>query len=365
MSSFANRLTQRLEPYTPGEQPKEPGLIKLNTNENPFGPGPKVREAIASFPLEALRLYPDPESVQLRSKLAEEAGLSLEQVFVGNGSDEILAFIFQTFFEAKGEPLLFPEKTYSFYEVYAKRYGIPCLTLPLDADEQIDITAFDRPSQAVILANPNAPTGCLLTPPEIAELCAQNEERLVVVDEAYIDFAPEGMTALSLLARFANLLVVQTYSKSRSLAGLRIGMAYGSPELVNDLSKQKNCFNSYPLDRLAQTLARAALEEGGYYRHCCAVVRNTREEVAETLRGMGFFVTRSHANFLWIRHPEQTGEELYKALRSRRILVRHWQRPGFRDFLRVTVGSAEDMGIFQRALAEIIQYNGSVSEVER
>ncbi len=355
MSKYANRLTEALEPYVPGEQPQIAGLIKLNTNESAFPPGPRVREALANFAPDSLRLYPEPESLVLRQKLAELHGLDSTQVFVGNGSDEILAFIFQAFFEQDGQPLLFPSKTYSFYEVYAERNRIPYEKVPLEPDETIAISAYKRPGQAVILANPNAPTGCLLELPELAALCEQ-EDRLVVIDEAYIDFALPGHSAVPLIERYPNLLVVQTFSKSRSLAGLRVGMAFGNPELITALSKHKNTFNSYPLDRIAQTLALAALEEPGYYRHCCALAKIRRDRTAEQLRAMGLFVTRSEANFLWVK--SESAGVLYQALRDRRILVRYWQvHP---EFLRITVGTDEEMEILVDTMAQLVGYNQKV-----
>ncbi len=354
MSKFANRLTKALVPYTPGEQPKEPGLIKLNTNESPFPPGPLVKKALADFSVADLRLYPDPESLNLRQALAKEQGLAADQVFVGNGSDEVLAFIFQTFFEPEGKPVLSATKTYSFYEVYAKRYQIPYETLDLTEEERIRIDDYDRPSQAVILANPNAPTGCLLELPEIIRLLKQDPERLVVIDEAYIDFASAGASSVALLQDYENLLVVQTFSKSYSLAGLRVGMAYGSAALIQDLTTMKNTFNSYPIDRLAAALAEKALQERGYYRHACAVIRNTREETAKKLRELGFFVTDSQANFLWAKHASIAGEMIFKALRQARILVRRWDREELRDFLRISIGSEEEMKIFVRTLTNIV-----------
>lgn len=357
MSKFANRLTRGLEPYVPGEQPKEEGLIKLNTNENPYPPGPSVKKALENFDCQSLRLYPDPEAAELRGKLASSVGLRTENVFVGNGSDEVLALIFQSFFEPSGAPLLFPEITYSFYEVYAKRYGIPYELIPLDAEGKIRIEDYARESQAVILANPNAPTGRALTPPEIAKLCRMQPDRLVVADEAYVDFAGEGMSAVALLDGLDNLLVVQTFSKSRSLAGLRVGMAFASEEIIEDLNTQKNCFNSYPLDRLAQTLASAALDDEGYYRHINAKVRACREKTAAALEKLGFCLSPSESNFLWIRHPDFDGGMLYRELRSRRILVRRWSGDKLGDYLRVTVGTDEEMAVFIRAISEILEYN--------
>lgn len=357
MSVFANRLTRGLEPYVPGEQPKEQGLIKLNTNENPFPPGPLTARALKDFDPGRLRLYPDPESKKLREKLAADKGLDYKQVFVGNGSDEVLAFVFQTFFETEGEPLLFPERTYSFYEVYAKRYGIPFERIALRENESVCVKDYDRAGQAVILANPNAPSGRLLQPEEIAALCAQNPKRPVFVDEAYIDFAPPGSSAAALLSEFPNLMVIQTFSKSRSLAGLRVGMAFAAEEMIADLFKQKDCFNSYPLDRLATELALAALEEPGYYRRNCRLIIKQREKTAAGLKELGFEVTDSAANFLWIRHPRLSGGDLYRELRSRRILVRHWDKEGLRDYLRVTIGTEEEMGVFLRALRDIAEDN--------
>lgn len=361
MSKYANRLTRNLVPYMPGEQPKEQGLIKLNTNENPFPPGPLVKKALADFRPETLRLYPDPESTDLCAALAKSRGTEPEQVFVGNGSDEVLAFIFQAFFEPEGEPLLTPDKTYSFYEVYAKRYGIPYETAALAKDQEIKIEDYARPSQAVILANPNAPTGRLVELPDLVTLLEQDRDRLVVIDEAYIDFAPAGSTALPLLSIYDNLLVVQTFSKSHSLAGLRVGMAFGSEELISDLKTIKNTFNSYPLDRLAGSLAQAALREPGYYRHTCAAIRQIREETSRNLQDLGFVVTPSEANFLWVKHPDISGERLFHKLRSARILVRRWDRADLKEFLRISIGSAEEMQIFNRTITNIVAEDSPVS----
>lgn len=355
MSRFANRLTRGLTPYTPGEQPQEQGLIKLNTNESPFPPGPAVRAAWEDFPIDRLRLYPDPEAVALRKALAQAQGLAPQEVFVGNGSDEILGFLFQTFFETTGKKLLMPDPSYSFYEVYCRRYGIPYQKIPLAGDLSINVEDYNQAGQAVILANPNAPTGCLLSLSAIARLCEQDPQRLVVIDEAYIDFAPAGSSAVSLLKEKENLLVVQTFSKSRSLAGLRVGMAYAKEDLIGDLITQKNCFNSYPLDRLAQRLALAALEEPSYYENCAREIVMTREWTRQQLLRLGFAVSDSAANFLWAQHPGLSGPKIYDALREQKILVRRFGTPGLQDHLRITIGSRTDMETFIRASERILE----------
>jgi histidinol-phosphate aminotransferase len=357
-----------LEPYTPGEQPRDRRYIKLNTNESPYPPSPKVLEALKAAAQDDLRLYPDPTCLALRKTIADRYGLpGPEWVFVGNGSDEILAFAFAAFFgerkrtthgsdpvfEAR-EPLLFPDITYSFYPVYAELWDIPYKTIPVSDAFEIDVDDFKQGSNGVVLANPNAPTGRALGKGEIEALTAfhQQNQRVVLIDEAYVDFGAESMA--DQVERFDNLLVVHTLSKSRSLAGLRVGYCLGQPDLIEGLRRIKDSFNSYTLDRLALAGAQAAIEDRDYYGAMAAKIIATREQSREQLINMGFEVLPSAANFIFIRHPARRGEELFQALRNRGILVRHWNKGRIYDYLRVTIGTDEDMAAFIRICREIM-----------
>lgn len=356
------KKTSTLIPYVPGEQPRDRLFIKLNTNENPYPPPAEVQAAIAGFPAEQLRLYPDPSSLDLRRCLAGYYGLSEKQVFVGNGSDEILAMAFQAFFNSRtdaaenaGAPadcIVFPDVTYSFYPVYARMYDIPYRTVPLDDDYRLPLDLCSEPSAGLVLANPNAPTGIAISLDELAGLAASDRDRLVLVDEAYVDFGAES--AVALLGQFDNVLVVQTCSKSRSLAGLRVGFALGDPALIEALERVRDSFNSYTLDRLAQTVAAAAYASPEWFETIRARIIASREKTADTLAGLGFEVLPSSANFLFVRHPELPGERLYGELRQAGILVRHFRLPRIENFLRITIGLEEDMARLAETLRIIL-----------
>jgi len=313
-------------------------LVKLNTNENPFGPSPKVIEAIQAELNDGLRLYPDPEGESLRQTIAAYHGIKPEQVFLGNGSDEVLAHIFFGLFQ-HGEPILFPDITYSFYPVYCGLYNIESKKVPLTESFEINPDDFKQPNGGVIFPNPNAPTGRYLELQYVEEILAANPDRVVVVDEAYIDFG--GESAITLVDRYPNLLVSQTLSKARSLAGLRVGFAVGHPDLIEALYRVKNSFNSYPLDRLALAGAKAAYEDEAWFRKCCDGVISERERVTAELEDLGFEVLPSKANFIFARHEEQSGEGLAKALREQGIIVRHFNKPRISEFLRITIGTVE------------------------
>lgn len=351
MSRFWNARVHELEPYVPGEQPRMRNLIKLNTNENPHGPSPKVIDAIRAAADDALRLYPDPEGEALRATIARYHGLNADQVFLGNGSDEVLAFIFEGLFQPD-EPVLFPDITYSFYPVYCSLYGLEGRTCPLDGNFRIDPQSFRPPNGGVIFPNPNAPTGVFLPLESVETILAANPDRVVVVDEAYVDFG--GDSAAQLIGQYPNLLVTQTLSKSRSLAGLRVGFAMGHPDLIEGLNRIKNSFNSYPLDRLAQVGAIAAFEDDGYFRQCRNSVIDERAFMADSLESLGFEVLPSAANFILCRHPSGTGSDLASQLRDYGIIVRHFDKPRIRDFLRITIGTREQTSALVRALGEII-----------
>ena len=336
MSKFWSPLVENLVPYVPGEQPKMTNLVKLNTNENPFGPSPKVLEAIQAELNDSLRLYPDPEGLSLRQTLACYHGIQPEQIFLGNGSDEVLAHIFYALFQ-HGEPILFPDITYSFYPVYCGLYNIESKAIALTDSFAINPDDYVQPNGGIIFPNPNAPTGRCLEPEVIEAILQANPDRVVVVDEAYIDFG--GTSVIGLIDRYPNLLVCQTLSKARSLAGLRIGFAAGHRDLIEALNRVKNSFNSYPLDRLALVGAQAAYEDEDWFRQCCDSVISERERVTAALEGLGFEVLPSKANFVFARHPGKAGADLARGLREQGIIVRHFDKPRISDFLRITIGT--------------------------
>ncbi|AOE83636.1 histidinol-phosphate transaminase [Pseudomonas sp. TCU-HL1] len=338
MSKFWSPFVKDLVPYVPGEQPKLAKLVKLNTNENPYGPSPKAIAAMQAEVGENLRLYPDPNSDRLKHAVADYYGVQPNQVFVGNGSDEVLAHAFHGLFQ-HGEPLLFPDVTYSFYPVYCGLYGIPFEALPLDEQFQIRVEDYARPNSGIIFPNPNAPTGCLLALEAIERLLQANTDSVVVVDEAYIDFG--GQTAISLVDRYPNLLVTQTLSKSRSLAGLRVGLAVGHPDLIEALERIKNSFNSYPLDRMAIVGAAVAFEDRAYFDETCRKVIDSRERLVAELGKLGFEVLPSAANFVFARHPQKDAAGIAAGLREQGVIVRHFKQERIAQFLRITIGTPE------------------------
>lgn len=351
MSNYWSPGIDRLSPYVPGEQPKVADLIKLNTNESPDSPSPKVIEAIQAAAGDALRRYPDPSSAALTAALAEYHGVERNQVFVGNGSDEVLAHAFYAFFR-QPKPLLYPDISYSFYPVYAGLYDIAVRALPLDDSFAIDPADYVGESGGVIIANPNAPTGRLLPLEAIEAIATQNRHCAVIVDEAYIDFG--GESALALLSRFDNILVVRTFSKSRSLAGLRVGYAVGSAELIDGLVRVKDSFNSYPLDSIAQAAALASVLDDDYFVASCQRVVNNRENLIEQLQALGFDCIPSAANFVFARHPEHAAESIAAQLRERKILVRHFRADRISEHLRISIGSVAECEALLSALKDIL-----------
>lgn len=338
MSRFWSPFVKDLVPYVPGEQPKLNKLVKLNTNENPYGPSPKALAAMQAEVGNDLRLYPDPNGERLKQAVADYYGVQPAQVFVGNGSDEVLAHAFHGLFQ-HGKPLLFPDVTYSFYPVYCGLYGIEYQTVPLDAGFGIDVADYSRPNGGIIFPNPNAPTGRVLPLEAIEQLLQENPDSVVLVDEAYIDFG--GESAIALVDRYPNLLVSQTLSKSRSLAGLRVGLAVGHPDLIEALERIKNSFNSYPLDRIAIAGAAAAFEDRDYFRQTCQKVIASREAVVAEMTALGFEVLPSAANFIFVRHPQRDAAALAAGLREDGIIVRHFKQPRIDQFLRITIGTPE------------------------
>ena len=342
MSRFYSNTLKNLKPYVPGEQPKDKKYIKLNTNENPYTPSPKVVSAIQNIDLIDLKLYPDPNCDRLKDVIANKFRLERDNIFVGNGSDEVLGFCFPAFFD-KEDTVLFPNITYSFYPVYSGLFGINYKQIELDSDFNVDIRKYNQKSKGVIIANPNAPTGIILPINEIEELAKQDKDRLVIVDEAYIDFDENNVSALTLINKYDNILVVRTLSKSCSLAGMRIGFAMGSKELIRGLESIKNSFNSYTLDRIAIEAGVKAIEDSQYYEEINKKIINTRERVIEALTKKGFYVTDSKANFIFVTHNEIPAKELFTELRNKGILVRYFNSEGINNYLRITIGTDEEM----------------------
>ncbi len=350
-TKFWSETARRLTPYVPGEQPRIANLVKLNTNENPYGPSPQVIEALQAELGDTLRLYPDPHALRLKQAIAEYHDVDTAQVFVGNGSDEVLAHVFLGLLK-QAQPILFPDITYSFYPVYCGLYGIEHAVVPLTENFEIEVADYLRANGGIIFPNPNAPTGRLLALDAIERLLQANSESVVVIDEAYVDFG--GASAIPLVARYPNLLVVQTLSKSRSLAGLRVGFAIGPADLIEALERVKDSFNSYPLDRLAIAGAVASFADREYFAQTCQAIVSSRAILVGDLADLGFTVLPSAANFVFVRHAEHDAATLAAALRERGIIVRHFKQPRIEQFLRITIGTDTQCDQLVAALREIL-----------
>ena len=365
-SSFFSPVVSQLVPYVPGEQPKLANLVKLNTNENPYPPSPRVIAAIQAAAQQGLQLYPDPESSALRQIIAAQHGLAAQHVFLGNGSDEVLAHAFFAFFQ-HGCPLLMPDISYSFYKVYCGLYGIPVETVPLTDTLQLDVATYARADSSavagVVIANPNAPTGVGLPLAQVEQLLRLHPNRVVLVDEAYVDFG--GDSAIPLIARYPNLLVVHTLSKSRSLAGLRVGFACGQSHLIEALEGVKNSFNSYPLDRLAIAGGVAAFEDTAYFEQSCQAVMSSREGLALALEDLGFQVLPSQANFVFVRHPVHDAAAMAAGLRAHGVLVRHFKQPRIEQYLRISIGTPAQCDALLQALASVFYGSGLTRHTNR
>jgi histidinol-phosphate aminotransferase len=333
-------LLRDVEPYVAGEQPKMKNLIKLNTNENPYDPGVKVKEAINAFHSETLLLYPNADSDDLKKALALYHGLDENQIFIGNGSDEVLALTFLTCFNGK-DPILFPDITYSFYPVYCDLYHIDFKQIPLDKEFKMNKEDYFVKNGGIIFPNPNAPTGELVSVDFVDEILSKNQDSIVVIDEAYIDFG--GETVLPLLKKYDNLLIIQTFSKFRSLAGIRLGVALGNQEIISRLYDVKNSFNSYPVDRIAQVVGKASVEDSDYIKENAKKIIKTREYTVNELKKLGFEMTDSYANFIFVKNPKYSGEYLFKELRKEGIIVRWFNKPRISDYLRITIGTDQQM----------------------
>jgi len=357
MSKFWNDKIKEIEPYVPGEQPKDKKYIKLNTNENPYSPSKKVIEKIKSMNLEDLKLYPDPDVTELRKVIAEYFSnkindeITHKQVFIGNGSDEILAFIFMTFFNA-GDKVYYPDITYSFYLVYADLFNVKEIKIPLNDNFEIEIQKYFRLDGHIVITNPNAPTSIALKLEEIEEIVKKNPNQLVVVDEAYIDFGAES--AVKLVNKYDNVLVVQTFSKSRSFAGMRLGYAIGSENIIEGLNRLKFSFNSYTIDRISIEAGIESFKDDDYFVKINAKIIETREKTVKKLKELEFKVLNSSANFIFISHNKVFAGDLYKQLKDNGILVRYFAKDRIDNYLRVTIGTDEEMEIFIEKLEKLL-----------
>jgi len=347
MTNYWTETVNRLTPYVPGEQRSGADIVKLNTNENPYPPSPLVMEAIAAISGDQLRRYPDPESVELRSVLAEYHGLDVSQVFVGNGSDEILALAFLAYF-TNHRVLQFPDISYSFYPVYCELYGIQARTVPLNEDYVLPVESFEPNAGGIVFPNPNAPTAKAVDDSAIASLLVRHTEQVLLVDEAYADFG--ATSVVSLVNRFPNLLVSQTYSKGRSLAGMRLGVAFGHPTLIEGLQRVKNSFNSYPVDALAQAAGIASIRDERYYRETIDRIVATRSKAVSDLQKRGFEVLPSAANFVFAKAPDGEAGKIFRQLDEAGVLVRYWDKPRLNEWLRISIGTDEEMNRLMTAL---------------
>lgn len=350
MSTWRDNL-RTIEPYVPGEQPNLPDMIKLNTNENPYPPSPKVVEVLKSFDCDSLRLYPDPNSQLLADALAKRYGLASDQVFLGVGSDDVLAIAFMTFFNSK-KPVLFPDITYSFYDVWAELFQIPYERPALD--EHFDLIREDyyKENGGVVIANPNAPTGVLQNMDFLRDVIEHNRDVVVIIDEAYADFSESS--ALELTKEYDNVLIVQTYSKSRSLAGMRIGYAMGNPELIKAMNDVRYSYNSYPLTRLSVALGVVALEDETYFQDTVAKVIEMREWTKEQLKRLGFSFRDSRTNFIFAAHESVPAVQIFDALREKHIFVRHFSQKRIDNYLRISIGTREEMERFIEETEKIV-----------
>jgi histidinol-phosphate aminotransferase len=344
MSRYWSQTVKNIKPYVPGEQPKDRKYIKLNTNENPYPPSAKAILAIKNAANDTLRLYPDPSGDELRDTIASHFGLKRDNIFIGNGSDELLAFSFPAFFEPAGLPVLFAEITYSFYPVYASLFNTNYRLVPVDSEFNVPLDGYFQDNGGILIANPNAPSGIGIPLKDIEKILKRNANSVVILDEAYIDFG--GQSAVGLISRYPNLLVIRTLSKSYSLAGLRVGFALGNEALIEGIVRIKDSINSYTVDRLAQAGAREAIKDDAYFQETRLKIINTRERVSATLQRSGFQVIPSQANFIFVSNRKYPGRVLFQSLRDKGILVRYFDKPKIDNFIRVSIGTDEEMDRF-------------------
>lgn len=343
---------RKVTPYVAGEQPKKKGVIKLNTNECPYPPSPGVEEVLRKFDYEKLRLYPDMDAAKLADVLAQYYHVGPEQIFVGVGSDDVLALAFMTFFNGE-KPILFPDITYSFYDVWAEVFRIPWENCPLDEAFHIKKEDYLRPNGGIVIPNPNAPTGVLEKISVLEEIVAASPESVVIIDEAYVDFGGESM--LPLIPKYDNLLVVQTFSKSRAMAGMRIGFAIGNEKLIRFLKDVKFSFNSYTMNMLSIEAGAAAVKDDAYFKETVGKIIRTREQTKQRLAKLGFVFTDAKSNFLFVSHPDIPAKELFQALKVANIYVRHWEKPRISNHLRITIGTDWQMERLVEFLANYIK----------
>lgn len=351
MTALWENNVRKVVPYTPGEQPRDDKVVKLNTNENPYPPCPDVRRMLDSFHVDRMRLYPDPDSNVLVSAIAERYGVDRDRVFVGVGSDDVISMAFMTFFNSE-KPILFPDVTYSFYDVWADVYRIPYRQIPLDENFRIRPDDYKTENGGIIFPNPNAPTGVLESVDMIEEIVKANPDSVVMIDEAYIDFG--GESCLKLTEKYDNLLVIQTFSKSRSMAGMRIGFAIGSSKLIKFMNDVKFSVNSYTMNHLTQLCGAASVSDEQYFKFTVDKIVRTREEYKEKLKGLGFEMTDSMSNFLFVTHKSVPAKEIFEKLKELKIYVRYWDKARIDNYLRITVGTPEEMEKLTAALAEIV-----------
>ncbi len=350
LTGWENNI-RKVIPYVPGEQPKENDIIKLNTNENPYPPSPKAVEALKSFDCSRMRLYPDPNSDILVNSLAKRYKVKPSQVFVGVGSDDVISMAFLTFFNSD-KPILFPDITYSFYDVWADVYKIPYKTMPLDDNFRINKTDYFQENGGIIFPNPNAPTGVYESNEMIEEIVKANKNSIVIIDEAYIDFG--GESCIGLTEKYDNLLVVQTFSKSRSMAGMRIGYAIGNEKLIKYMNDVKFSINSYTMNHVTQVCGAAAVEDEEYFIETIKKITDVRENTKKELKKLGFTFTDSKSNFLFAAHDKVKAETIFNELKSRKIYVRYWNKPRINNYLRISIGTAEEMEKLISVLKEIV-----------
>ena len=353
MSIYWNDHVKTLEPYVPGEQPKDKKYIKLNTNENPYGPSPKVIDAIKNAVCDDLKLYPDPTCSNLSMEIAKYYHINDDEIFIGNGSDEILAFVFMTFFQ-KDRKVLFPDISYTFYNVYAEMFNVNYEHIKLDDKFNIPLEGFYKDNGGIIFPNPNAPTGKYIETNKIIEVLEKNKNSVVIVDEAYIDFG--GKSMVEYIETYPNLLVIQTFSKSRSLAGLRVGFAIGNSQLIEGLNRVKNSFNSYTIDRLALIGAAEAIKDKNYFDVTTKKIIRTREDTVKKLENLNFEILDSKANFIFVKHKEFSGKYLYEKLKENGVLVRYFNKERIEDYLRITIGTDEEMSLLIANVKKILKY---------
>ena len=352
MSRFLSQRFSQIKPYVPGEQPQDTEYIKLNTNESPYPPSPRVLQVINQKEVEKLRLYSDPEVKQLIQQIADFYQVSTDQVFVGNGSDEVLAFSFMAFCDQQRQ-ICYPDITYGFYQVFCQLFGLRQNPIPLKQDFTVDYRDYCNCGKNVVIANPNAPTGLSLPLEEIEQILKTNPDHLVMIDEAYVDFG--GTTCIPLLKQYSNLMVIQTFSKSRSLAGARLGFAISSPEIIQDLNKIKFSYNPYNVNRLSILAGSAAMQDRPYWEYCTNEVIQTRGKTKSALEQLGFTVLDSKTNFLFARCPKISGEDYYSKLKQNGILVRHFNQERIQDFVRITIGTPAQMERFLQVTKRLTQ----------